>query len=174
MNLSRRQFNTAAATFVTLTIMGCNKGEESQAASTSSDSSSRDKRNKPTIPKEPFLIGSPDQYRTAGVYGQYNETHRLWVMSTGKSVAALVDLCTHLGCGLEWNQEINLFDCPCHTSQFDAWGTPQEGGKAKRTLERYAISLVDTPQGKQIQVDPTVRLREDKGQWKDERASLDL
>lgn len=173
MNLTRRQFNTAAASFVTLTIMGCRRQEEDQPASTSS-SVDEDKRNKPPIPREPYLIGSPDQYRAAGVYGQFNESHRLWVMSTGRSVAALVDVCTHLGCGLEWNAEINLFDCPCHTSQFDAWGTPQEGGSAKRPLERYAISLVDTPEGKQIQVNPTIRLREDQGQWKDEQASLDL
>jgi Rieske Fe-S protein len=155
---------------VSLTVLGCSNDQPSnptQAASTK-------KKEKPPIPTEPFLIGAPEQYREAGVYSQYSETHRLWVMSTGKSVVALADLCTHLGCGLEWNAELNLFDCPCHTSQFDAWGSPQEGSKAKRALERYAVTLVDTPQGKQIQVDPAVRLREDKGQWDDPAASIAL
>lgn len=171
MTISRRQFAAATtATLLSLTILGCG---DAQSAQNASPSASR-KKDKPPLPKEPFLIGSPEQYREAGVYTQFNESHRLWVMSTGKSVAGIVDLCTHLGCGLTWNSEINLFECPCHTSQFDAWGTPLEGGKATRPLERYAISLVDTPQGPQIQIDPAQRLREDRGQWQQPNASIDL
>lgn len=178
MSITRREFTIGATSLVALTVLGCSD-DSSAAQGEGVQSMARRKPAKPELPKEIFTVGSPDQYRTPGVYDAYNKTHRVWLVSNGSKLVALVDVCTHLGCELAWFSEINLFECPCHSSQFDAQGTNQEGGKAKRPLERFAIRLIDDPAnahgaGKLVQIDPAVRLRKDKDQWDDARASIDL
>lgn len=177
MPISRREFTLGATSLFALTVLGCS---DDPNAGPNVNSQIKRKPEKPELPKEIFSVGSPDKYRKPGVYDEYNKTHRTWLVSNGSKLVALVDVCTHLGCELAWLPEINLFECPCHTSQFDAQGTNQEGGKAKRPMERFAISLVDDTQtgaqaGQQVvQIDPTARLRKDRDQWDDERASIDL
>ena len=168
MALSRREFAIGTTSLVTLTILGC-KGEEPPAGA-----GLPRKIEKAELPAEPFLVGEPAQYKTPGVYEQFNISHRTWLMSNGKTLIAYMDECTHLSCQLAWKMEDNLFHCPCHESRFDAAGKPQEGSNAKRPLERFAIAIIDTPEGKQVQIDPTVALREDDGGWDDPRASCAL
>lgn len=183
MSISRREFTLGATSLVALTVLGCSD-ENAPGQGANAQDLGRKKPKKPPLPKEIFTVGSPDQYRNPGVYDQFNKTHRLWLVSNGSKLVALVDVCTHLGCEVEWFSETNLFECPCHSSQFDAQGTNLEGGKAERPLERYAISLIDAPadvpadtsnaSGKLVQIDPTIRLRKDRDEWGDPKASIDL
>jgi len=45
-------------------------------------------------------------------------------------------ICPHLGCHFDWNDAQNKFMCPCHGSQFTAYGQHIEGqGPAPRSLD---------------------------------------
>jgi len=35
--------------------------------------------------------------------------------------------CTHLACNVIWQEERNVFECPCHSGRFDAEGQPIAG-----------------------------------------------
>ncbi|MGW8195647.1 MAG: QcrA and Rieske domain-containing protein, partial [Desulforhopalus sp.] len=47
---------------------------------------------------------------------------------------ALTRTCTHLGCKLNYLEEKNILECPCHQSQFNAETGKVLRGPAKRSL----------------------------------------
>jgi len=64
-----------------------------------------------------------------------------WIVrrQTDGSLTALDDRCTHLGCRQKWNPAGQLFECPCHGSEFDIEGNVKRG-PAARSLPRLYIT----------------------------------
>ncbi len=173
MSMTRRRFTiVAAASGVSLTVLGCggdDGGDENSQSGAGGTGTGPDKavKKKPKLATEPFLIGTPERYRGAGVYPDYRDDKGVWIVSDGQSLVALNALCTHLACMTELDMPSQQFSCPCHESRFDFQGVNQAGSKAKRPLERCAVRLMANGSMQQIEVDPTRRFRKDKDQWSD-------
>jgi cytochrome b6-f complex iron-sulfur subunit len=74
--------------------------------------------------KEPRLI-SDLQGRPVAVFGPASKPF------------ALSLVCTHLGCGVHWEEKEQTFLCPCHGGRFSAAGTVLSG-PPPQPLTRYA------------------------------------
>ena len=154
MPLTRREFAQAVGTTIALTVLGCSDDS-------GDGSSDQPRRGKLVLPKEPFLVGDPEQYREPGVYQGYRRSHGIWLVSDGTQLVALSAVCTHNNCGTRYDSLSNVFKCPCHSSTFSIEGLNHSGGEAKRPLERCKLTPVQSDAGPELQVDPTVRYRQD-------------
>lgn len=67
---------------------------------------------------------------------------RFWLVHAEQGVSALHSSCTHLDCLFTWDEQKQLFVCPCHGSEFATDGTVLKG-PATRSLDRFPVSVVD-------------------------------
>ena len=52
----------------------------------------------------------------------------IFLVKTGESeVAAIDSTCTHLGCLVAWDQQGQVFKCPCHGGVYDRSGAVKDG-----------------------------------------------
>lgn len=58
------------------------------------------------------------------------------------SITAFDPHCTHLGCPYSWNEEKELFLCPCHDGAFNIKGQVVKG-PPPRGLDRYQVKVED-------------------------------
>ena len=65
---------------------------------------------------------------------------RFWLVNAKNGILALHSSCTHLECRFSWNEQRNVFLCPCHGSEFSIDGTLLKG-PADRPLDRFQIVL---------------------------------
>jgi Rieske Fe-S protein len=57
---------------------------------------------------------------------------RIWLVKDNEGkITALDDRCTHLKCRQKWNPDKNIFECPCHGSEFDSNGKVLRGPATK-------------------------------------------
>lgn len=183
-DLTRREFASTATALVTLSVLGCDSRAQTPPATQpgtppvgtlgEDEKSEEQKKRKANLATEPFFIGAISKYRNAGLYEQYKPEKGVWVVSDGKKIVALSASCTHINCTTNWFADRGVFQCPCHESQFRLSGHQIDGSKAKRPLERCALRQVNTGSGPQIEVDPTRRFREDKGEWSDPASTMPL
>lgn len=82
-----------------------------------------------------FRVGMPSEFPPGTVTVIADRNVR--VISTTQGVAALLLVCTHLGCIVK-DSELG-FECPCHGSKFDHEGKVT-GGPAPRPLIWLAVS----------------------------------
>jgi cytochrome b6-f complex iron-sulfur subunit len=82
----------------------------------------------------------PDQYGVIFVDSRFKKNHRFFVVRDKDRVFALFARCTHLGCTVNWFEDLNIFKCPCHGSEFHSNGV-EFAGPAPRPLDRHHITL---------------------------------
>ena len=75
------------------------------------------------------------------------ETHQQTVVfidkdESGKGYRALSATCTHLGCGVSWDDAKGQFLCPCHKGVFDRSGNVVSG-PPPRAMDRFEARLND-------------------------------
>ena len=174
-SMTRREFTAATTSVVALTVLGCDSRADQtentpEAMSAAKGKTNDKKKNKANLATEPFLVGQPGQYTKLGVYTEYKDDKGVWLVSDGRELVALSATCTHLACSTDYDPAKGQFECPCHESRFSLEGKNDKYAKAKRPLERCTVRLVDG----QIEVDPTRRLRQEKGEWSDAAAALPL
>jgi len=58
----------------------------------------------------------------------------------GQDPIVFSDVCTHLSCRVNWDEEVSEFYCPCHAAFFDVNGAVVSG-PPPRPLDRYEIRL---------------------------------
>jgi cytochrome b6-f complex iron-sulfur subunit len=121
-------------------------------------------------PVQTFRAGFPDDYTIGEVDLRWKNKYGVWIVRNNEGIYALSTTCTHLGCTPNWLNSEQKFKCPCHGSGFFKTGINFEG-PAPRPLERFKISLADNGQ---IIVDKTIKFQQEKGQWTDPEAFLNV
>jgi menaquinol-cytochrome c reductase iron-sulfur subunit len=58
----------------------------------------------------------------------------------GQDPIVLSDVCTHLSCRVNWDEESKEFNCPCHAAFFDQDGEVVSG-PPPRALDRYETRI---------------------------------
>ncbi len=56
-----------------------------------------------------------------------DKTMRIYIVKDDKKWIALWPVCTHLGCLVNWNGNVNEFRCPCHGGRYKMDGTVLAG-----------------------------------------------
>lgn len=97
------------------------------------------------IPPKPRLVEVPAPLPLSGVH----IGHDFLLLGAGDKVTAVSRICTHLGCRVNYQQDRQLIECPCHHSRFTPGGQLL-AGPAKKDLPRHEISLKRDAEGRVI------------------------
>jgi menaquinol-cytochrome c reductase iron-sulfur subunit len=100
------------------------------------------RQNKEWVPlgkTDQLPVGEPKALDyTLTVKDGWQERHAtkgVWVVKQSDGqVTVYSPICPHLGCGFRWDQQAQLFKCPCHGSIFDIQGAVK-AGPAPRPLD---------------------------------------
>jgi len=100
--------------------------------------------------------GSTDTYKPGTVAAFVTGQFYLVCLEDG-GFLALSSKCTHLGCAVPWDKEVNKFICPCHASEFDIMGNVLSS-PAPRALDLFEVTIVN----KNIQVNIGNRIKRNR------------
>ena len=75
--------------------------------------------------------------------GTVTEKHGLYLIRDDEGLFAFKGECPHLGCRFRWIEDQNIFQCPCHGSQFESDGS-YISGPARKPLDRIALQFSST------------------------------
>jgi len=99
----------------------------------------RSSPEKEAIQKTVFDAGIVDDFSPGTVTG-FRRGHFYLVRLYDGGFMALSGKCTHLGCSVAWDQEKDLFLCPCHSSSFNMKGDVISK-PASRALDFYPVTV---------------------------------
>ncbi len=88
-------------------------------------------------PAKRFKVNKPENFAEGF---NFLADRRLFVIREGGEFHAISAVCTHLGCTVQWKDDLKEFDCPCHGSRFHHDGSVI-GGPAPQGLAWYPLSL---------------------------------
>lgn len=77
--------------------------------------------------------------------GNLQKPLKIYLVNKGNSIIALSPACTHLGCFVNFDRNINEFICPCHGGRYDIEGKVISG-PPKEPLQRLPVKI----EGKRI------------------------
>lgn len=77
-----------------------------------------------------FEVGSISYFRES----------RFFLVRLEEGFLALYRKCPHLGCVVPWDEELNKFNCPCHSSLFNTKGEVLSG-PAPRPLDYFPVEV---------------------------------
>lgn len=75
--------------------------------------------------------------------GTVVEKHGVYLIKDDEGLFAFKGECPHLGCRFRWIENQNIFECPCHGSQFESDGS-YISGPARKPLDRIALQFSST------------------------------
>lgn len=70
----------------------------------------------------------------------YFRASRFYLVRLDGGFLALYRKCTHLGCVVPWDEELDKFNCPCHSSLFNKKGEVLSG-PAPRPLDYFPVEI---------------------------------
>lgn len=95
------------------------------------------------VPPKPRLIEVPAPLPLSGVH----TGHDFILFATSDGATAVSRICPHLGCRVNYQQDKQYIECPCHQSRF----TPEGrwiAGPAKKNLPTYDVTLKKDGEGR--------------------------
>ncbi len=98
------------------------------------------------VPAKPRLIEVPAPLPLSGVHTSHD--FLLFADPDGQG-RAVSRICTHLGCRINYQQDKEYIECPCHQSRFTREGT-RISGPAEKNLPVYEVTLKKDGSGKII------------------------
>ena len=96
-----------------------------------------------SVDNYPFDIPTLFNYTITKVNGWERSSHSYGAFvlrKEGQDPIVFSDVCTHLSCRVNWNEENSEFYCPCHAAFFSKIGEVVSG-PPPRSLDRYEIKL---------------------------------
>lgn len=97
----------------------------------------------PSSPTEAQLVASVDKIPKGAGKQVIFGNKPVWVIQDQRgNYRALSAICTHLGCIAEWQEDKQIFFCPCHAGVFDENGKVVSG-PPPRPLPEYNLQIKD-------------------------------
>ena len=92
-------------------------------------------------PEKPVRVTALGERQDAWLRLDHVTVGSCWLVraTEGAPIRAFSTVCPHLGCGVDFNEKTNKFDCPCHASSFDLDGR-RLSGPSPRGLDELEVS----------------------------------